>query len=179
MLRTSWLVIALLFACGGGEDSESSQSSSTSTGDEAPVSDDSSDSPPEASNVPSDFSITQAGGPVRRSRDHVERQTTIEPSGGGFALVVRDVGPDGPTEVVRADIDPSDLEPVYQIVVDRREELSGECINPNIRDGNIRRFMVMLEGEELEFRCTNSATPAFEALAEAFDDLAITNTPAH
>lgn len=129
--------------------------------------------------MPSDFSIRQGGGPVQRG-DDPERQTSLEPTGSGFVLVVRDVPQRGePTEVSRVEVDPQDVEPVYELIVSRREELGAECVNANIRGGTTRSFHVVLDGAEVEFRCTNSATPAFEALAEAFDELVITNTPAH
>lgn len=179
-MRRFSFVLVLAVACGGSDSSDSSEDSSGDEDVAAMLMEDVGDSPPaEETNVPSDFSIRQAGGPVRRDDDYAERQTSVEPSGNGFVLVVRDVGRDGATEVVRAEVDAYSVQPVYDIVVERREELAGECINPNIRDGHIRKFFVTLDGEEHEFRCTNSATPAFEALAEAFDELAIRNTPAH
>lgn len=181
MLRIS-LMVALLLAC-GGSDATSDPTPSVSEGDETDETDETDEGPAEEarpSNVPRDFALRQGGGPVDRDRDHVERQTSVEPSGNGFALVVRDVPARGePTEVSRVQIEGADVEPVYQIVTDRREELAAECINPNIRGGTIRSFFATIDGEEVEFRCTNSATPAFEALAEAFDDLVITSTPAH
>ena len=181
MHRTScWIVLGLI-ACGGdaGTTSSAEAEETATSGSETEHTDPGSTDGNAESAVPTSFSIRQAGGPVRRSEDAVERQTRVEWAGNGFVLIVSDVSRNGATEVVRADIDAADLEPVYRIVVDRREELSAECVNRNIRDGTTRIFVVTLDGQEHEFRCTNSAMPAFEALAEAFDDLAITNTPAH
>jgi hypothetical protein len=124
--------------------------------------------------VPADFAIAARGGPVAAwmGAGMTFTHTRIAPSStpGAFDVVVEESVTDemgheqNLHETRRVQIEPTQIEALYTFIASHRSELQALCQNPDIMDGGFSQFIVRAAGEDLNFQCINSTTPAFTEL---------------